>query len=140
MRESSRRRIFSLAQERGTAGVEGVRLRNRRRPVERCPALLIRHLEEKQLSQLLDLLAIWQPVVPQDAELLDDLGGTHRFEKFENSFSIAANIAFAFSAVSVGNSLRFFISRRSRQSTLQTELLLYFTPAAAKVASKRFES
>jgi len=65
---------------------------------------------------------------------------THRFEKFENSFSIAANIAFAFSAVSEGNSLRFFISRRSRHRTLQTEPLLYFTPAAAKVASKRFES
>jgi hypothetical protein len=64
----------------------------------------------------------------------------YRFEKFANSPSTAANIALAFSAVSEGKSLRFFISRRSRQRTLQTAPLLYFKPAAPNAASKRLES
>lgn len=63
----------------------------------------------------------------------------YRFEKFENSLSTAEKIAFAFSAVSEGKSLRFFISRRSRQRALQTAPFLYFNPAAAKAASRRFE-
>lgn len=56
-------------------------LRNRRHPVERRPALLIRHLEEKQIRQLLDVIAIRQPVIPQDVavvpELLNNLRGGH---------------------------------------------------------------
>jgi len=54
-------------------------LGNRRRFVERRPALLIRHLEEEQKRQLLDVVAIRQPVIAKDVavvpEFLDQLVG-----------------------------------------------------------------
>ena len=51
-------------------------LGNRRRLIERRAALLIRHLEEEQKRQLLDIIAVRQPVIAQDVavipKLLDD--------------------------------------------------------------------
>ena len=50
---------------------------NGRRLVERRPALLVRHFEEQQKRQLLDVVAVGQAVIPQDVavvpELLDEL-------------------------------------------------------------------
>ena len=47
--------------------------------VEWRPALLVRHLEKQQKRQLLDVIAIRQPVIAQDVavvpEFLDELGG-----------------------------------------------------------------
>ena len=49
------------------------------RLVERRPALLIRHLEKKQKRELLDIVAVRQPVVAQDVavvpEFLNELRG-----------------------------------------------------------------
>src|SRR5262245_34733101 len=60
-------------------------LRNRRRLIERRPALLIRHLEEEQKRQLLDVVAIRQPVIAQDVavvpKFLNELGGLISHEK-----------------------------------------------------------
>lgn len=54
-------------------------LGNGRRPVERRTRLLIRHLEEQQKRQLLDVVPIGQAVIPQDVavvpKLLDEGGG-----------------------------------------------------------------
>jgi hypothetical protein len=53
--------------------------RNRRRFVERRPALLIRHLEKKQERQLLDIITVRQSVVAEDVavvpEFLNELVG-----------------------------------------------------------------
>jgi hypothetical protein len=52
-------------------------LRNRRALMERWPALLVRHLEEEQKRQLLDVISVGQPIVAQDIavvpEFLNDL-------------------------------------------------------------------
>jgi hypothetical protein len=46
--------------------------------VEGRPPLLVGHLEEEQIRQLLQVIAVGQPVVPQDVavvpELLNELG------------------------------------------------------------------
>ena len=47
-------------------------LGNRRRLIERRPALLIRHLEEKLKRQLLDIIAVREPIVPQDVAKVRD--------------------------------------------------------------------
>ena len=44
--------------------------RNRRSLVERHPALLIRHLEEEEKCQLLDVIAVRQPIVAQDVAVI----------------------------------------------------------------------
>ena len=46
--------------------------RNRRRLIEWCSALLVRHLEEKQEGQLLDVIPVRQPVVPQDVAVIPE--------------------------------------------------------------------
>jgi hypothetical protein len=52
-------------------------LRNDRGLVPRRQRLLVRHLEEQQIRELLDVVPIRQPVVAEDVavvpELLDDL-------------------------------------------------------------------
>lgn len=54
--------------------------RNGGRPVERWPALHIHHFKEKQESQLLNIVAVRQPVVAQDVavvpEFLNEGGGS----------------------------------------------------------------
>ena len=46
---------------------------NRRRAVERRTAPRIRHLEEKQKRQLLDVVAIREPVIPEDVAVVPEL-------------------------------------------------------------------
>ena len=52
---------------------------NRRRLVERRSALLVRHFEEKQKRQLLEIVAVRQPVIAQNVavvpKFLDELSG-----------------------------------------------------------------
>jgi len=58
-------------------------LRHRRRLVERRLRLLIRHLQEEQEGQLLNVVAVRQPVVAKDVavvpELLDERRSIHKF-------------------------------------------------------------
>src|ERR1019366_9576829 len=67
--------VAILGQQRGPVFA----LRNRRGLVERRLGLLIRHFQEQQKRQLLDVVAVGQAVVPQDVavvpKLLDKGGG-----------------------------------------------------------------
>src|SRR5262245_55057340 len=45
---------------------------NRRRLIERRSALLIRHLEEEQKRQLLDIIPVRQPVIAQDVAVIPE--------------------------------------------------------------------
>ena len=45
---------------------------NGRRLVEWRPALLVRHLEEEQKRQLLDVIAVRQPVIAQDVAVVPE--------------------------------------------------------------------
>jgi hypothetical protein len=51
--------------------------------VIRRPAALVRHLEEQQVGELLDVVAIAHPVVAQEVavvpDLLDEGGGVHGY-------------------------------------------------------------
>ena len=67
--------VAVLGEQAGPIEVFG----NGRAFVERRPALLIRHLKEEQKRQLLDVVAVRQPVIAQDVavipEFLDELMG-----------------------------------------------------------------
>jgi hypothetical protein len=45
---------------------------NPRPLIKRSPALLIRHLEEEQKRQLLDVIAVRQPVIAQDVAVIPE--------------------------------------------------------------------
>ena len=64
------------------------------RLAERRSALFVRHFQKKQIRQLLDVIAIRQPVIPQDVaavpELLDNLMRTH-FTGTSGSKVLSAN-------------------------------------------------
>jgi len=47
-------------------------LGNWRELVERRPTLLIRHLQEQEKRQLLDVVTIGQPVIPQDVAVIPE--------------------------------------------------------------------
>jgi hypothetical protein len=67
-------------------------LGNGRRLVERRPRLLIRHFQEKEKGQLLDVIAVRQPFIPQDIAVIPkflDEGGGIAHARFELAFNHA---------------------------------------------------
>ena len=61
--------VTVTAQQRLPVEVRG----NECRAIERCPGLLVGHLEEQQVRQLLDVVAVGEAVVAKDVAVVPEL-------------------------------------------------------------------
>ena len=72
----------------------------RRGFIERWPALLVRHLEKEQKRQLLDIVAVRQPVVTQDVavvpEFLNQLIRRVTHRRHRSNLTFFESVKFAF--------------------------------------------